>query len=548
MPQIDTDKLNKYADAVFNRCNYFNDYVLETIGGRIKATGRLSAYDSEALKNIADISGDMDAITKKLAEITQLNIRDIEAIYAQVITEGTVSYKPLYDFKNLPFVPFEQNGFAKNLVRHWAAETAETMINLSRTKALCFDKYDLHGALAGSVSLAGAYQKAIDDAVIAISAGTVDFNTAMRGTIKQLGGSGVKVNYGGGVTRSLAGMVRQNLLYGAKQAAQSYDEYVGSELGCNGFEVDYHPHPRPSHEVIGGEMFAYGPNDITIDGIMYTSAEKDLEGNGSAESLLNDYGCLHFKYSVILGVSEPRYASQWLAEQKRKDKELIEFNGVKKAKYEWQQAARRLERGIRQERDTAYMARASGDKTLENKCSEKISAYRKTYDDLCGKTGLPRRYDRFAAYYPQNVDNGGESGIIKAAGKKPEVQDIHSVGKIDVNIYKCVTEDIKTDEVIITDERIQHIKDRHPNDYEKYFSYIPEIIHNPDYLIEANKADTAVVLKEIEFEKEKFKIILKISTKSDPENYKNSIISFWKVGETTWKKTIKNKKILYKKE
>lgn len=413
MPRIDEEKLNEYADAVFNRCNYFNDYVLEIIGGRIKATGRLSAYDSKALKNIADISGDMDAITKKLAEITQLNIRDIEAIYAQVITEGTVSYKPLYDFKNLPFVPFEQNGFAKNLVHHWAAETAETMINLSRTKALCFDKYDLHGALVGSVSLAGAYQKAIDDAVIALSAGTVDFNTAMRGTIKQLGGSGVKVNYGGGVTRSLAGMVRQNLLYGAKQAAQSYDEYVGSELGCDGFEVDYHPHPRPSHEVIGGEMFAYGPNDITIDGITYTSAEKDLEGNGSAESLLNDYGCLHFKYSVILGVSEPRYAPQWLAEQKRKDKELIEFNGVKKTKYEWQQAARRLERGIRQERDTAYMARASGDKTLENKCSEKISAYRKTYDDLCGKTGLPKRYDRFAAYYPQNVDNGGKSGIIK---------------------------------------------------------------------------------------------------------------------------------------
>ena len=45
MPQIDENKLNEYADAVFNRCNYFNDYVLETIGRRIKATGQLSAAD-----------------------------------------------------------------------------------------------------------------------------------------------------------------------------------------------------------------------------------------------------------------------------------------------------------------------------------------------------------------------------------------------------------------------------------------------------------------------------------------------------------------------
>ena len=40
------------------------------------------------------------------------------------------------------------------------------------------------------------------------------------------------------------------------------------------------------------------------------------------------------------------------------------------------------------------------------------------------------------------------------------------VGKIDKEKYRCITEDIVTDEVIITDERIGHIKERHPNDYE----------------------------------------------------------------------------------
>ena len=38
------------------------------------------------------------------------------------------------------------------------------------------------------------------------------------------------------------------------------------------------------------------------------------------------------------------------------------------------------------------------------------------------------------------------------------------IGKIDIDKYCCVIDDIVTSEVIITDERIQHIKDRHPND------------------------------------------------------------------------------------
>lgn len=48
---------------------------------------------------------------------------------------------------------------------------------------------------------------------------------------------------------------------------------------------------------------------------------------------------------------------------------------------------------------------------------------------------------------------------------------MHTVGRINRDIYKCITEDLVTDEVIITDERIQHIKERHPDDYERYYEY-----------------------------------------------------------------------------
>lgn len=94
------------------------------------------------------------------------------------------------------------------------------------------------------------------------------------------------------------------------------------------------------------------------------------------------------------------------------------------------------------------------------------------------------------------------------------------VGKINKSIYKCITEDISTEDVIITEERIRHIKDRHPNDYERFYKYIPDIISNPDYIIEANKPNTAVILKEMSDGGEKFKLVLRRRIEKDPPEYK----------------------------
>lgn len=125
---------------------------------------------------------------------------------------------------------------------------------------------------------------------------------------------------------------------------------------------------------------------------------------------------------------------------------------------------------------------------------------------------------------------------------------MYTVGMLDLKKYKTVLTDIRVREVIITDERIQHIQKRHPDDFEQFCAYIPQIISDPDYIIAANKANTAVLLKEIIEDGNKFKLILRLKTQDMPDGYKNSIISFWHIGETTWKKTLKNKKILYKKE
>lgn len=125
---------------------------------------------------------------------------------------------------------------------------------------------------------------------------------------------------------------------------------------------------------------------------------------------------------------------------------------------------------------------------------------------------------------------------------------MYLVGKIDIEIYNCITKDITTDEVIITDKQIDHIKNRHPNDYELFNKYFEKIVEQPDYIIEANKPFTALILKEIQIDNKKFKTVVRLATSNDTPSYKNSIITFMKIDDREWNRILKNKIILYKSE
>ena len=380
----------KYAQALFDNINGWQDRTLARIGRRLKATGRLSAYDQKALKNIADITGDMNAIYADLARVTGQNIKEVQKAFERFMSDNMALYKPLYDFRNIPFLPYAENPIAQQIVNHWVKETAGEMINLSRTKALSVVKYGLKNGERvpiGVESLQGAYQSAIDKAVFNVTNGVGDFYSNMRDTIEDLGGSGVRIDYGNEVTRSIDSVIRQNMLYAVKQMQTDYDNQVGQELGCDGFEVNFSATCRPSHAFMEGRMFSYS-GAKTIDGVTYPDGTKALKR-------LGEYGCRHSKMDVILGVSEPRYNAAEIAEKNRKTSEIIEYDGKKKTRYEWQQQdQRRLEREIRKQKTTANMAKAAGDKQLVKDCNTRIKALKAKYNDLTESVGLQKTEER----------------------------------------------------------------------------------------------------------------------------------------------------------
>lgn len=141
--------------------------------------------------------------------------------------------------------------------------------------------------------------------------------------------------------------------------------------------------------------------------------------------------------------------------------------------------------------------------------------------------------------------NTAASKNIKAENA---MSDIQYVGKINREIFKVISDDIQTDEVIITDVQIEHIKERHPNDYEDFYNSLRETDEKPEYVFQSDEPNSALVMNRVDCNRKSLVIVLRLKISTDPDNYKNSIITLMGISEKKRKKYIRNKKILYKRE
>lgn len=375
--------LEEKANLLFNNVSGWETKTLERIGKRIKKYGKLSLDDIKSINNVAVVKGDLDLIIKDLAKVTNYNISQLKDMYGTLLAEQHLQNKPLYDYRGVKFLPYDENKTIQSIVNAYAKTTGETMINLAKTKALCI--LDHNGKQIG---LQKYYTDVLDKAVMQVTSGATDFHTAMRDSIIELGGSGVRVDYGGGVTRRLDTVVRQNLLWGAKQASTEYNTMIGEELGADGIEVDFHANPRPSHAFMQGKQYVLG-KARTINGIHFESADEALER-------LQDYGCLHYRTPIICGISEPRYSPEELKRLNEQNARRYNIDGKECSGYEVTQMQRRLETAVRNEKTTRDLAMASGDNALVKRCNERIKAYQGKYAEISEITKIPEDKKRMS--------------------------------------------------------------------------------------------------------------------------------------------------------
>ena len=386
----DISKLEQHANLLMGNIIGWENNTLARIGKRIKTIGKMSVSDLQALNNVADVRGDMASIMRDLAKVTNQNVAQIYKMYSEVLEEQHLANKPLYDYRKKTFVPFAENTELQAMAKAYAKSTAETMVNLAKTKALCIVEQS-----GKAIGLQKYYSAILDRAVVAVRSGSTDFHTAMRDAIIELGGSGARVDYGGGVTRRLDTAVRQNLLWGAKQASVAYNELIADDIGADGYEIDWHRNPRPSHVFMQGRQFCIGKT-CEIRGRVFPGMDdtRDKTSGENVTESLEDYGCLHFQTPIICGVSEPRYNAEELKRLNAQNERKFMIGGKEITGYEAQQMQRKLETDIRKQNGIKQLAQASGDKVLVKECNAKIKAYRDKYTEISQAAGLAEELQR----------------------------------------------------------------------------------------------------------------------------------------------------------
>ena len=516
------------------------DDILQDIARRMKSLGKLDPLTPTAIWQawrLAETRAVRGNTVATLAKYTGKSRAEIKRLLETAGAQTLAADDAVYTAAGLDPPPVNQSPALLNLLNAGYRQTCGTWQNLTATTAN---------------TVTGAFEDRLSRAWGLISTGALDYNTAIRRAVDDLADTMPYITYPSGHTDTLEVAARRAVLTGVNQTCAKLQLKRMEEMGCEFVEVTAHEGARPTHAVWQGRVYHRG-GAVVQDGERYEDFET-ATGYGTGPGLCG-WNCRHNFYPFYPGVSVRNYTDERLAEL---DARNIPYGGGLYTRYEIAQMQRALERRVRKYKrrylaETAAGVDAGQSAAKLKAARQQLSAFlEETGERLDGARaavpGFGQREAKQADAAAERYTNPAASGILDTSNRIGVNPDVNFVCKLDKELYKVVTEDIRTDEVIITDERIQHIQERHPDDYERFSTYLAEIIQSPDYIIRDPRPQTGMLLKEITVGEtgEHFRIALRLAASQDPVHYKNSIITFLKIRQKEWERLIHNKEILYK--
>ena len=206
-------ELEAALKQITGRIDEVNRKLIKKIAAQLLAIEELNATSIQEIIVMVDMNADIQEITRELAQATALNVRDIYQIYQAALNDSYTDPRFAEALKSQPLTP-SQNFRLTWLARNVAAQTAQSMINLSNTTAI-----------------KQTYKDALDKAILSTAMGATSYSQAAREIIRDLGYNGLKVQYESGYRRRLDSAVRQNIIDGVNQINQNASLAMGELLG-----------------------------------------------------------------------------------------------------------------------------------------------------------------------------------------------------------------------------------------------------------------------------------------------------------------------------
>ena len=399
-------------DNIVDNLEALNRYVVLRLCARIKEIGDIGTSDSHRLMSVIEYAGaDMDAIEKEIARIMAMNQKEVQQLFEEVAAENIDFANTYYAARGMEKLKSYQS--RANLIAF--VESAKRVAmegtsNLSHTHMIGFKR----GKRV--VPLREYYISAIDRAVTFVRTGTVDYQTAMRSTVRDMARSGLRrVTFDSGYSRRLDSQARMNILEGVRRLNADMMEETGKEFGADGVEISAHGLCAPDHQPIQGRQFS----------------NKEYERlNQRLQRPIGTLNCHHFATPIILGVSKPVHSDKELREINARSNVPVEYRGKTMTRYEASQKQRQLETAIRYAKDERDACVAAGDKIGAAQARKRSATLGREYKSFCEKAGLTPRPERTRSMTgptvekaPKILEKTAKSGIIETNSPK-EIPDV----------------------------------------------------------------------------------------------------------------------------
>lgn len=339
---------------------------LAAMGEHLKTIGELTPSDVHRLTEMRRSGMNVERIQREIARSAEMSVADLAAVFRAVAGSDQKFAEQWFGSSRTPAVkgapklstPIER------MIKAQLRVTAQAFKNLSQTTIQ-----------------SRAYTDAVDAAIQAVQTGVTDYASAIRSAVREAGRDGLRVQYPSGLTRRLDSAVRQNVLDGVRSLNNDILQQLGNEYGADGVELSAHALCAEDHLPYQGRQFSY----------------KDFEQlQASLSRPIGMWNCKHTIFPIILGVSEPTHSLEELDAYARNSQESIEIDGWINTRYEWTQEQRRIETAIRQQKDVANLAKASGDDVLRREAQANINAFQDRYAQISAGAGLAEQPQRMA--------------------------------------------------------------------------------------------------------------------------------------------------------
>lgn len=367
--------------------------LLDEICSRLKAADELNEVTVQAIRALRSHGIDLKEIEKAVLETSGISKTKLDKLLDDVVERNQKYYTELI---NLAHITQPGKLVDDAEVAAIKKQTIDTFRNLTASMGFLVD--------AGRTMLppAKAYQWALDNAVMQVQSGAINYNQAIKTAVKQLADSGLKVvDYESGHRDHIDVAARRAVMTGVSQICAKYTEQSAEYLETPYFEVSAHsgardkpgPSPWSSHKNWQGKVYSVRDGDI------YPSIYK-VCGLGAVDGL-EGANCRHRRFPWVENVSERTYTEDQL---KHIDDGLgCTYDGKTYTAYEATQMQRRVEREIRKLKREKAAYKAAGLHEDETAVNIRLRRLNAKYKAFSAEAGLPEQPERMRVYFTDDA-------------------------------------------------------------------------------------------------------------------------------------------------